>query len=171
MLNLAKAAYVIRSLIQDPDLDIKFSGNKICFTIYDCKIETDGTYFKSVVKDNFIDINIKTPDELYQYVLVQVTKNEGFLKYATETVTLDEISVKDYNHIIRLCNNELHVTPIEVLNQIMFTHGTPVEVSSKIGVASKFIKKLRSQSRHKILANAIINGNDQYLKSLGEIQI
>ena len=166
MLNLAKAAYVIRSLIQDPDLDIKFSGDKIQFTIYDCKIETDGnTYFKSQLKDRAFNIKIKTINELYQYVLVQFVKNNGLFKYFNEVVSLDELSSKEYRYLQELSENK-STQPQNVLNEILFTCGTPDNVSKIIGVSPKFIRKLRARSRHKILANAIINGNDQYIKSL-----
>lgn len=167
LINLAKASYIIRELIQDQDLDIKFSGDKIYFTIYDCEIKTDGnTYFKSTIQNRVLNIKINKIQQLYKYVLIQIIRNTGFFKYLKEVVTLDELSSKDYEHLKRLSDNELYISLQDILNQIIFTHETPDKISKIIGVSSKFIRKLRNQSRHKILANAIINGNDQYLKSL-----
>jgi hypothetical protein len=166
MVNLAKSAYIIRCILKDEDLDIKFSGREITFTIFDRNIETDGTtYFKSKHSTGEQKIEIKDVSELYHYIMVQVTKNTGFKRHRSLTMKLEDLETRDHDHILRL-SKEWSVPAEDVLEEITFTDGSPKEASKITTAAAKFIQSLAGKNRKRIIETCIAEGEDNYKSAL-----
>jgi len=156
MLNLAYTAYVIRYLLQDEDMDIQFKKDKIIFNIYDICVTTDGfSYFTIDSKK----ISISNIYELFQYILVQITKQDGFTRYSKIVYTIDELPGNEANTIKRLSSNEILSTPDKILQDVTFLNGTPEYISSITRVPKRVIRKIRLYNREKILQNAFKEAN------------
>lgn len=168
MVNLSKAAYTIRELIKDDDLDIWFKGDNISFNIFDKSIKTDGSsYFTSTDKNSDIkqEVTIKDVYELYHYVIVQVTKNIGFKSHRDLTMRLENLELKDYEHVLRL-SKEWKVSAEEVLDEITFTTGSPEQVHLITTAAAKFIQSIAGQNRKRIIEECITRGEKNYQSAL-----
>ena len=166
--KLVKSAYVCRAIIQDEDLDIKFTGRHIIFEIFGTKIVTDAEeFFISEKGDKKIDIDIKDVNDLYLYVAVQVMKHTGMRRHKNRCITMDDIEPTCRAQLERIVKYELKGVSVETLFQNMVCSiGSPAEVGEDLGVPARLIKNMRVINRKRIIAWAKQEGIKVFNSSL-----
>lgn len=163
--KLIKTAYVIKAIIQDDDLDIKFTGKNIKFEFMDTKIVTDAEDFFVSEREGSEDIYIKIKDvnDLFQYITVQVMKHTGMDRHLDRCVAYEDLIPACRTRLERIVKQELKGADVKTLfTNMCLSVGTPAEVGKELRVPSRLIKNIRVENRRRIIEWAKQEGIKEY---------
>lgn len=160
--QLVKCAYIIRALVKDEDLDIKFSGENIEFKIFDTFIKTNTIdFFISTIDDETIDIEIKDENDLYGYITVQVMKHTGMDRHLECCCKLSDLSY-NYIKIVDRISKRMGRDIGSLFEESCLAIGRPESVAVNTQLPETLIKSIRVLNRKNILKSAIKQGIDDY---------